>query len=723
MLEFYPTQAKIISKTRKAIQDSKSVCIDSPTGTGKTRSILLSILPFLDPTKTNIGSSIPITSLITLNNLEFIINSESYKIFYVSRTHSQLNQVLEEIRNINILHNKDIKEILININAIVLGNRQLYCSVYEGDIEEINNKCKNGECEYKEMKKYYKGNSDFTNFVISLYDSNIKEEEIENIEPDIFGTDSFFKIPKKKRYLLDTNILNKLADAKNKQNIMKNKQKENIKLQKLEVLENSSNFCAFYFTKHFVETTPLTLLTYSSILNLFTRESYKLNLDNSIIIFDEAHNLFDMLIDKNSVQISYFILKKFKFQLEMYNKTTNSNKNKKEISQTLKDLNILITNILKIEDILKNKFIESNLNNLKLFINNENKNNPLLLNYKDESSIILSLSITEFQQLTAILDFNTLPFIEFIRKISYFNNKIETEIFEFLRLLTDSNTNCRVHIIFYESINKESFKLKEIKIFPLDPSIYFKPFIKAKSILFTGGTMEPHTLLDTLIPNIEILKGEPVCNNFLPLICTHYKEKELKITYKNKDKIINPIKLTLEEFISIKANSIIFFTSKEIMKLFENIKTNKKIFINDFEGYKTFINELNFNKTNNNAVLLTVLGGSLSEGINFSDNLCRLIIIIGIPFPTPKMDLYERNEYFKEKNIDLMKCMAFKIVNQALGRALRHKNDWASMILIDSRYKKEKENIVSWIGEKIKYGNVNECKKMAENFISYNEGK
>jgi Rad3-related DNA helicase len=39
---------------------------------------------------------------------------------------------------------------------------------------------------------------------------------------------------------------------------------------------------------------------------------------------------------------------------------------------------------------------------------------------------------------------------------------------------------------------------------------------------------------------------------------------------------------------------------------------------------------------------------------------------------------------------------AFRAANQALGRGIRHKDDWCNFILMDRRYAKHRELISKW---------------------------
>lgn len=130
------------------------------------------------------------------------------------------------------------------------------------------------------------------------------------------------------------------------------------------------------------------------------------------------------------------------------------------------------------------------------------------------------------------------------------------------------------------------------------------------------------------------------------------------------------------------------------------------------------------------ALLLAVIGGKLSEGINFSDALGRCVIVIGLPYPNPHSPEWKaRMEYIEQKaaerinnsNItpttssssttavttaggsaasrEFAENVCMRAVNQAIGRAVRHKGDWAAILLVDRRYgqKRIKEKLPKWI--------------------------
>lgn len=49
----------------------------------------------------------------------------------------------------------------------------------------------------------------------------------------------------------------------------------------------------------------------------------------------------------------------------------------------------------------------------------------------------------------------------------------------------------------------------------------------------------------------------------------------------------------------------------------------------------------------NGAVLLAVVGGKISEGINLSDGMGRCILMVGLPYPSPDIELIERVQHIE----------------------------------------------------------------------------
>jgi DNA excision repair protein ERCC-2 len=92
-----------------------------------------------------------------------------------------------------------------------------------------------------------------------------------------------------------------------------------------------------------------------------------------------------------------------------------------------------------------------------------------------------------------------------------------------------------------------------------------------------------------------------------------------------------------------------------------------------------------------NAILFGVMGGSLSEGVDYKNNLIKGIIIVGIPLAKPSLELKARIDYLDNKFDGKGDNYAYKIpamirVIQATGRAIRNEKDKAIIVFMDKRY-------------------------------------
>ena len=121
-------------------------------------------------------------------------------------------------------------------------------------------------------------------------------------------------------------------------------------------------------------------------------------------------------------------------------------------------------------------------------------------------------------------------------------------------------------------------------------------------------------------------------------------------------------------------------------------------------------------------LLLSVVGGKISEGINFADKLGRAIVVVGLPFPNVQSARWKAKlEYVEKSTVDrggsrdegkaagreFYEYACMRAVNQSIGRAIRHQKDFATIVLLDRRYRTERisSKLPGWIKQSIVPGN------------------
>jgi len=105
------------------------------------------------------------------------------------------------------------------------------------------------------------------------------------------------------------------------------------------------------------------------------------------------------------------------------------------------------------------------------------------------------------------------------------------------------------------------------------------------------------------------------------------------------------------------------------------------------------------------ALFLGVYRGKASEGLDFTDAQARAVILVGIPFPSLTDTKVDEKKRYNDRN----KCKltgdawytreAYIAINQALGRVVRHKDDYGCVFLVDERFGEEQNiaRLAKWI--------------------------
>ena len=111
------------------------------------------------------------------------------------------------------------------------------------------------------------------------------------------------------------------------------------------------------------------------------------------------------------------------------------------------------------------------------------------------------------------------------------------------------------------------------------------------------------------------------------------------------------------------------------------------------------------------ALMLAVCRGKVSEGLDFADANGRAVIITGLPYPAlhePKVRI--KREYLDQRHAASAAAspltgsvwyqqQASRAVNQAIGRVIRHVNDYGAILLCDKRFAQtdQRMQLSSWI--------------------------
>ncbi|CAI5446542.1 unnamed protein product [Caenorhabditis angaria] len=248
----------------------------------------------------------------------------------------------------------------------------------------------------------------------------------------------------------------------------------------------------------------------------------------------------------------------------------------------------------------------------------------------------------------------------------------------------------------------------------------------ARATILVGGTMEPAELL------VETLAKGNVNKKIQRFSCNHVIDddqllslvidktvdgKPFKLTYETRsnEQVLRSLAISLRVLIPQLPNGVVIFVpSYDFLYMFQKKlkdfglidKFQKPIFTESRQPKSDIWDKFSrAAKSEKGAVLMAVVGGKMSEGINFCDELGRAVIVVGLPYPNKNsVELKERMRFLdsqiKNGGNLLYESLCMHAVNQAIGRAIRHRRDYASVFLFDERFKSSKSKLSTWIGQK-----------------------
>ncbi|XP_054279823.1 Fanconi anemia group J protein homolog isoform X2 [Macrosteles quadrilineatus] len=279
-----------------------------------------------------------------------------------------------------------------------------------------------------------------------------------------------------------------------------------------------------------------------------------------------------------------------------------------------------------------------------------------------------------------------------------------------------------------------------LRVVCLDPSLVFKELSSARTIILASGTLSP---LDSFITELgvefkHIVRGKHVVppeNLYVSTISNGPKGCVVQGTYNviHEYYYQDEIGRIVLETSKIVPHGVLCFVPSYVLLsklrerwtsngILDELETVKEIFFEPKErdqmnavmdDFNYTIDESRQNQAKG-AILFGVYRGKIAEGVDFSDESARVVIAVGIPFQNKfSFEIKEKIKYnngMATKDSNLLSgnkwytIQAYRALNQALGRCIRHQNDWGAIVLVDSRFSANEvqESLPTWIRSKLR---------------------
>ena len=409
-----------------------------------------------------------------------------------------------------------------------------------------------------------------------------------------------------------------------------------------------NNICPYELASLIARNSRAIICDYAHMLSPISFQFLKKirkSLGRSILIFDEAHNIIPRAQEYYSSTISERTIAKAKKEL----KKLNSN-----ISLDFFEF--------KLKNIAKEKLKDGN----EAFLKKEELENVFGIENEVAEKELEELGLEYAQKFEA----KKVALLK-LSRFFYFWDNAEEEI-------------ARI-------ISKE--KQIKIAIKNLYPEEIREIFQQAYCNIFMSATLQPLEMYKDLFGVEAITKSYPSPfpkKNKLVIIDDSTTTKYENRTVEEYKKIAKRIE---EIFEKIPGNVACFFPSYEVLKNVLRYINNKEVLVQrENMNSKEIQNLLEQLKKSKKVLLFGVMGGSLSEGVDYPENILKGIIVVGIPLEKPNLETTARINFYEKKFGSKGKDYAYIIpaiirAVQAAGRAIRSEKDKAVIVFMDKRYK------------------------------------
>ncbi|XP_053678569.1 regulator of telomere elongation helicase 1 homolog [Anopheles nili] len=709
--EPYEVQTNYMAKVIESLQKGTNCVLESPTGTGKTLSLLCSSLGWLLHTRSKVtytdGKIMKIQMELSNYKLADRITAEIagkleekrtgvQNIIYASRTHSQLSQAMQELKNTHYNF----------VRSIILGSRDQLC--IHPDVSKVDSNA---------MK------------------TNLCREKVKS---------------------RNCSFYTRVENVKDRSEIA---QKPVLDIEDLITVGTKLKACPYYLSKTLVERADVLFMPYNYLLDAKAHKSNGLLLTNSIVILDEAHNVEKMCEESGSADLRSSDIALAIEDVTSVIKKLQENEGIASFDEDEK-MEFTVDDLVLLKEILLN--LEKAVDEIPSTFSQGGQSFPGT--YIFDLFKKANITTTNIMALLKVLNSVTEYITTMREKNHYFRNGVGLQCMaDFLEIVfCDSGPEYHQSIekCFKTYIEAEEVKptkgsqkrtdgwidpkktttakvnanAKVIHFWCFNPGFGMRRLLGRgiRSIILTSGTLAPlKPLISELGIPIDVCLENPHIisqNQVYVKVVSHGPDKfELNSSYstRNNPQYIASLGRTVLSLSPIiPGGMLVFFPSYHVMnKCVEDWQTGgiwaqinrvkpvfteprtKASFSSTMNDYYARLND----PGSKGAIFMAVCRGKVSEGLDFADANGRAVLITGLPFP-PLLDARVK---LKKQYLDSNRTRenelitgdywysleASRAVNQAIGRVIRHKDDYGAILLCDSRFQnpRQKSQLSTWI--------------------------
>ncbi|MCX6663340.1 MAG: ATP-dependent DNA helicase [Euryarchaeota archaeon] len=414
--------------------------------------------------------------------------------------------------------------------------------------------------------------------------------------------------------------------------------------------------------------------------------------EDVILVVDEAHNLPEYLRELFSAELSTWMLNSCLLEADHFGNPSLAD-GRVTVAAFCKELMDVVNDL---RDTYVYGILEGGIRRI-----NHEKNDALIPSHELEIELLSRLKITSKTLKDIVSDL--LAYGEKIQEYKQKDGKLPRSYLHKLGLFLGFWITIEMDQYIKLVLDAGEGKNPRVEAYCLDPSIGTDILKQVHCSIHMSGTLEPlDEYRDSLgLPLETRLAVYP--SPFPPENRKIFFVRDVTTRYDElmKDKTIIP---QMWQHVSgicntFKKNTMVFFPSFNTLSMFRKnghfAEIQRCLYIEEQHMSQSELMELvtDFkscgNDDGNGAALFSVMGGRISEGMDFPAEQLEIAVIIGIPYPKPTARQRGLQNYYDQKfgkgwEYTVQGPAARKML-QAIGRLIRNENDRGVAVILDKR--------------------------------------